>query len=65
MIDEYQVALNREIYDVKLPMLNLTSTDLPQKLDNKMVEQMVFLDRIDALVDRLALIEAKLENTGE
>ena len=65
MIDEYQVALNREIYDIKLPMLSLANNDLPRKIDNKMVEQMVFLDRIDALVDKVAKIEEKLEKDTE
>ena len=53
MLDEYQIALKREIYDVKLPMLNMTGNELPKKIDNKMLEQLVFLDRIDDLIDRM------------
>mmetsp|Transcript_41676 Transcript_41676/g.54886 ORF Transcript_41676/g.54886 Transcript_41676/m.54886 type:complete len:84 (+) Transcript_41676:766-1017(+) len=60
MLEEYEAAVRREICDVKLPMLGMVSNELQKKIDNKMVEQMVFLDRIDALIDRVDKIQDKL-----
>ena len=62
-LQEYQVAIHREIVAVKLPMLQAAGTEWSRRLDNTMLEQMVLLDRIDGMTARVAEIEQKLENS--
>ena len=64
-LQEYKVAIHREITDVKLPMLQAASTEWSKRLDNTMLEQMVLLDRIDSLAARLTQIEQKLDQNNE
>lgn len=56
--------MGSEIYSVKKPMLEMASTEWQRKLDNTMLEQMVLLNRIDKISEKLASIEQKLNNTA-
>jgi hypothetical protein len=60
-LEEYRLTIYREITSVKLVMLQAASVEWTRRLDNTMVEQMVLLDRIDNLTERLSQVEDKLE----
>ena len=59
--EEYRMTVNHEIEFVKLPMLQAANRDWQVRLENMMLKELVLLDRIDNLSDRLGQLEAKLD----
>ena len=60
-IEEYKMTVNHEIEFVKVPMLQAANVDWQGRLENMMLKELVLLDRIDNLVNRLDQLEGKLE----
>ena len=60
-IEEYKMTVNHEIEFVKVPMLQAANVDWQGRLENMMLKELVLLDRIDNLVERLDKLESKLD----
>ena len=60
-LEEYKLTMHREIHGVKLSLLNQAAEEWSKRLNNTMLEQIVLLDRIDALCAKIDKIGAKLE----